>query len=179
MKNYVLLLSFIFLVTSCQVQESEKTQVKIGSELLDGNETMTPIVAGDLSTQEVWLKYIDAHNNRDLETIASINHEDWIGYTPDGSVVKGNDTHIEILDNWFKTSNPNWKVKWMIANGVVNNDGEVEQYLTTANDFSDIDSNGTEIKEHNIHDILFVNGKIKKITVYKRAIADETAEFSY
>ena len=67
----------------------------------------------------------------------------------------------------------------MIANGVVNNDGEVEQYLTTANDFSDIDSNGTEIKEHNIHDILFVNGKIKKITVYKRAIADEAAEFSY
>ena len=179
MKNYVLLLSFIFLVTSCQVQDSEKTQVKIGSELLDGNETMTPIVAGDLSTQEVWLKYIDAHNNRDLETIASINDEDWIGYTPDGSVVKGNDAHIEILDNWFKTSNPNWKVKWMIANGVVNNDGEVEQYLTTANDFSDIDSNGTEIKEHNIHDILFVNGKIKKITVYKRAIADETAEFSY
>ena len=179
MKNYLLLLSFIFLVTSCQVQDSEKTQIKIGSELLDGNEAMTPIVVGDLSTQEVWLKYIDAHNNRDLETIASINDEDWIGYTPDGSVVKGNDAHIEILDNWFKTSNPNWKVKWMIANGVVNNDGEVEQYLTTANDFSDIDSNGTEIKEHNIHDILFVNGKIKKITVYKRAIADETAEFSY
>ena len=179
MKNYVLLLSFIFLVTSCQVQDSEKTQIKIGSELLDGNEAMTPIVVGDLSTQEVWLKYIDAHNNRDLETIASINDENWIGYTPDGSVVKGNDTHIEILDNWFKTSNPNWKVKWMIANGVVNNDGEIEQYLTTANDFSDIDSNGTEIKEHNIHDILFVNGKIKKITVYKRAIADETAEFSY
>ena len=179
MKNYLLLLSFIFLVTSCQVPDSEKTQIKIGSELLDGNEAMTPIVVGDLSTQEVWLKYIDAHNNRDLETIASINDEDWIGYTPDGSVVKGNDAHIEILDNWFKTSNPNWKVKWMIANGVVNNDGEVEQYLTTANDFSDIDSNGTEIKEHNIHDILFVNGKIKKITVYKRAIADETAEFSY
>jgi len=179
MKNYVLLLSFIFLVTSCQVQDSEKIQVKIGSELLDGNETMTPIVAGDLSTQEVWLKYIDAHNNRDLETIASINHEDSIGYTPDGSVVKGNDTHSEILDNWFKTSNPNWKVKWMIANGVVNNDGEVEQYLTTANDFSDIDSSGTEIKEHNIHDILFVKGKNKKITVYKRAIGDDTAEFSY
>ena len=179
MKNYILLLSFILLVTSCQVQDSEKTQIKIGSELLDENEAMTPIVVGDLSTQEVWLKYIDAHNNRDLETIASINDENWIGYTPDGSVVKGNDAHIEILDNWFKTSNPNWKVKWMIANGVVNNDGEVEQYLTTANDFSDIDSNGTEIKEHNIHDILFVNGKIKKITVYKRAIADETAEFSY
>lgn len=176
-----LLFIIILLVgfSSCQVQNSEKTQIKIGSELLDGNETMTPIVAGDLSTQEVWLKYIDAHNNRDLEAIASINHQDWIGYTPDGSVVKGNETHIEILDNWFKTSNPNWKVKWMIANGVVNNNGEVEQYLTTANDFSDIDSNGTEIKEHNIHDILFVNGKIKKITVYKRAIADETAEFSY
>ena len=176
-----LLFIIILLVgfSSCQVQNSEKTQIKIGSELLDGNETTTPIIAGDLSTQEVWLKYIDAHNNRDLEAIASINHQDWIGYTPDGSVVKGNETHIEILDNWFKTSNPNWKVKWMIANGVVNNNGEVEQYLTTANDFSDIDSNGTEIKEHNIHDILFVNGKIKKITVYKRAIADETVEFSY
>ena len=33
---------------------------------------------------------------------------------------------------------------------------------------SDVDENGNEISEHNVHDIMFVDGKIKKINVYRR-----------
>ena len=36
-----------------------------------------------------------------------------------------------------------------------------------------------EIFEYNVHDILFENGKIKRINVYKRAKAQEEADFSY
>ena len=94
------------------------------------------------------------------------------------SVVKGNEAHIEILDNWFKNANPKWEVKWMIANAAKNKDGVIEQWLTTGNEYTDVE-NGNEIFEYNVHDILFENGKIKRINVYKRAKAQEEADFSY
>ena len=114
-----------------------------------------------------------------MDKIAEINAEDWEGYTADGSVVKGNNAHIEVLDNWFKSADPKWEVKWMVANAAKNKDGLLEQWLTTGNDYTDADTDGNEIFEHNVHDVLFVDGKIKKINVYKRAKAQESAEFSY
>jgi ketosteroid isomerase-like protein len=81
-------------------------------------------VAGDTEKQQVWLDYIEAHNDRDLEKIAEINADDWEGYVPDGSVVKGSSAHIEWLKDWFASSdNPQWRVKWMIANDGVNAEG--------------------------------------------------------
>ena len=67
----------------------------------------------------------------------------------------------------------------MIANAAKNKEGIIKQWLTTGNEYTDVDENGDEIFEHNVHDILFKNGKIKKINVYKRAKAQEDEEFSY
>jgi hypothetical protein len=47
------------------------------------------------------------------------------------------------------------------------------QWLTTANDLTDIDEQGNEIIEHHVHDVQFKNGKIKKIYVYSRSKAQE------
>ncbi|MEL0136993.1 MAG: hypothetical protein VW806_05950, partial [Halieaceae bacterium] len=66
--------------------------------------TAYPLVAGNTDTQRIWLDYIQAHNDRDLGKIAEINADDWEGYVPDGSVIKGNTAHIEWLDNWFSSS---------------------------------------------------------------------------
>ena len=134
---------------------------------------------GEVNNQQIWLDYIKAHNERDLNKIAEINHKDWEGYTADGSVVKGSDNHIEILDNWFKTAKPRWEVKWMIANKGENEIGDMEQWLTTGNDYYDVDNNGNEIFEYNVHDVQFKDGKIIKINVYKRAKEQDSKEFSY
>ncbi len=184
MKKIYSLMLVLIMATACQiVQENNSSErdslVEIGSALMEGTNTMTPIIAGEVSNQAVWLDYINAHNEKNLAKIEEINAEDWEGYTADGSVVKGSKAHIEVLDNWFKSANPKWEVKWMIANAAKNKDGALEQWLTTGNDYTDVDADGNEIFEHNVHDILFVNGKIKKINVYKRAKAQEAAEFSY
>ena len=183
MKNnfaYILLIMLLIGCTDNQQQNSnDNSNLEIGSALMDGTTEMTPIIVGETSNQDIWIKYIQAHNDKNLDIIAEINAEDWEGYTADGSVVKGNKAHIEILDNWFKSANPKWEVKWMIANAAKNNEGVTEQWLTTGNDYSDVDENGNEIFEHNVHDIMFVDGKIKKINVYSRAKAQESAEFSY
>jgi len=182
MKKNIAFIMLVLLLSSCtqnQKTNEEKPGLEIGSALMDGTTEMTAIVAGETSNQEIWLKYIQAHNDKNLDIIAEINADDWEGYTADGSVVKGNEAHIEILDNWFKNADPKWVVKWMIANAAVNKDGITEQWLTTGNEYTDVDENGNEIFEHNVHDILFKDGKIKKINVYKRAKAQEEADFSY
>ena len=181
MKNIFYLSILSLILISCnasnQNQSSNETDI-IGSGTLD-NGKKVQIIAGDTNNEQVWIDYIKAHNDRDLDKIAEINADDWEGYTADGSVVKGSDAHIEILDNWFKTASPKWEIKWMIANAAVNEEGVMVQWLTTGNDYTDIDENGNEIFEHNVHDIQFVDGKIKRINVYSRAKAQDSAEFSY
>ena len=69
---------------------------------------------------------------------------------------KGNAAHIEWLDAWFETSdNPNWKVKWMIANTEPNEQGETETWLTTGNDIKFNDAEGNSVTEHHVHDVQF------------------------
>ncbi len=61
----------------------------------------------------------------------------------------------------------------MIANGGENDDGAVEDWLTTGNDITFLDDDGTEVKQHHVHDVQFVGNKIKRINVYSRAAPAE------
>ena len=139
----------------------------IGSAFMD-NGTINPIIGGDLNTEKVWLTYIQAHNDRDLDKITAINTTDWEAYLPDGRVLKGPDAQTELLKTWFKTSNPKWKVQWMITNNSNNEEGVMTQWLTTGNDLTDTDEEGNETVQHQVHDIKFVDGKIKRINIYDR-----------
>ena len=140
----------------------------IGASISDDG-TSNPLVAGDIAKQQIWLDYIQAHNDRDLEKIAEINADDWEGYVPDGSVIKGSAAHIEWLRDWFASSdNPNWQVKWMIANDGVNAEGTTETWLTTGNDITFNDADGNEVTEHHVHDIRFVGSEIRRVNVYSR-----------
>ena len=121
-----------------------------------------------------WMNY-----EKNLEKIAEINADNWEGYTADGSVVKGSDAHIEILDNWFKSASPRWEVRWMIANSTKNEDGEIEEWLTTGNDFYNVDADGKNIFEYNVHDVQFKNGKIVRVNVYSRAKEQGLIEYNY
>ena len=67
----------------------------------------------------------------------------------------------------------------MIANKGENEIGDMEQWLTTGNDYYDVDNNGNEIFEYNVHDVQFKDGKIIKINVYKRAKEKDSNEFYY
>ena len=182
MKNILYFMIASIIISSCNttnesIKENENP-LEIGSVKMD-NGQINAVIGGEINNQKIWLEYIKAHNNKNLEKIAEINADDWIGYTADGSVVKGNDAHIEILRNWFESANPKWEVKWMIANAANNEEGILTQWLTTGNDYSDVDENGNEIFEHNVHDIRFKDGKIKEIRVYKRAKPEESSDFSY
>mgnify|MGYP001173280600 FL=1 len=172
MKKYLILSVFSLLVASCNKVVEKEIEVSInptviGSWNLDNNQT-TDIIVGDNKNQQIWLEYIKAHNAKDLDKIASMNHEDWEGYLFDGSVVKGNKNHINFLKSWFEASSPKWKTKWMIANAGEDETGEMTQWLASGDDMKQIDTEGNESLLHLFHDIQFVDGKIKKIYVYSR-----------
>lgn len=148
--------------------KADSADVEIGTVYLEDG-TANPIIAGDTTNQQIWVDYIQAHNDRDLTKIAEINAEDWLGYPPDGSVITGNSAHIDWLDAWFKTSdNPKWKVKWMIANSGMNDQGDMEHWLTTGNDITFNGPDGDKVTEHHVHDVQFVGNQIKLIYVYSR-----------
>ena len=126
MKNILSLSILSLILISCNTSIQNQTEninepTVIGSNTMDDGK-INSIIVGDTNNEQIWIDYIQAHNDRNLDKIAEINADDWEGYTPDGNVVKGNDAHIEFLDNWFKTSNPQWKIKWMIANAAENED---------------------------------------------------------
>ena len=74
MKN-LLYLTFILLSVSCGSNTKTNEDIQIGYEILKSGEKVF-LNAGDISTTEVWEKYVDAHNKKDLETIKSLNHND-------------------------------------------------------------------------------------------------------
>ena len=131
--------------------------------------TTNQLLAGNTDKQQIWVDYIQAHNDRDLDRVAAVNADDWEGYLPDGGVIKGNTTHIEFLKEWFSSSeNPKWEVMWMIANDGATNGGATETWLTTGNDITFNNADGKRVTEHHVHDIQFVGDKIKRINVYSR-----------
>ena len=60
----------------------------------------------------------------------------------------------------------------MIANEFTDSKGELNQWVTSGQDLTDM-VDGEEVTVHHVHDVLFVNGKIKMIYVYERAKANE------
>ena len=163
MKKIILFTLLPLLYFSC-----ENNPAVIGSTINPEGES-SDIVVGNTDHQQIWIDYIDAHNERDLDKIAEINADDWIGYAPNGNIIEGNDTHIEFLDEWFSSpANPRWRVKWMIANKGTDVENVMQEWLTTGNDITFIDEEGNEIVENHVHDIMFENGKIKNIFIYSK-----------
>ncbi len=161
-KNLIITILTLF-IFSC-----ENTPTVIGTTLGPEGKS-SDIIAGNTDHVQIWVDYIDAHNERNLDKIAEINSEDWVGYAPDGNVIKGNEAHIEFLDEWFKSpANPQWTVKWMIANKGEDDEGVMQEFLTTGNDITFIDEEGNEVVENHIHDVMFNDGKIKTIYVYSK-----------
>ena len=171
MKKISLITLISMALISCQtITEKEVNQAKhpiiIGYEFDDEGQKLD-IVAGDVGVTSIWLDYIEAHNNRNLDKIYEIDAKEIEVYRQDGTVGKGRDTHKKVLGDWFKSSNPNWKVIWMVTNTVEHKGGKTQNWLTTGNEFTDV-VDGKETMIHSIADVNFVDGKIKRINIYNR-----------
>ena len=167
----IILLTLIAIVTfSCNNTADLNTVCTpeaIGVEI-PNDSTRIPLYGGDMATVKLWEEYIKAHNEKDLETIKKINHDSFKGYPPNGDVIDGSEAHLSFLEEWFSSSSTKWTTKYMIANEFTNTGGQLSQWLTSGQDLTDT-VDGEEVTVHHIHDVLFVDGKIRLIYVYERS----------
>jgi hypothetical protein len=127
------------------------------------------IYGGDLATVDIWGAYITAHNTRDLDAIHKANADDFMGWAANGIIVNGPAAQAAFLKEWFAASSPKWTMKYAIANEVADEDGGVQQWVTSAYTVTDT-IDGKEVASEEIYDVRIENGKVKNIYVAARAI---------
>jgi len=121
------------------------------------------VVASDDVT-DVWMKYIDAHNNGDVEAIMAMESDSIYIVGPDGAVIKGKEAHAAFLKVWFETANPKWNVYWaMPYKGVT---GGEEWIIAGHNTTSTVDGVKTSVLD--MIDANIKDGMVQKFWVYQQ-----------
>ena len=151
-------------------KSEEANKTIIGYEILDGERL--DIVAGNSSNVDIWVEYVEAHNKRDLETIDSMNADDFEGRAANGIIVRGPEAHAAFLKEWFATSNPSWEYNYAMANDVIQADGSAQYWVTSVYTLTDT-IDGEEVVREEMFDVQIENGKIKNILVASRAVISE------
>ena len=92
MKKLIILFSALALIiSSCsnpvsKNQNIENKTVVIGYE--NDNTSKYNIVNGDINSVEIVKAYFDAYNNRDLQAVHELEHEDDLLYAPNGMMIE-------------------------------------------------------------------------------------------
>jgi len=143
----------------------------IGYEISEDGEKLD-IIAGDPSLVKIWVDYVEAHNQRDLEAIDKTNADDMVGKAPNGVIVNGSAEHAAFLKNWFETSNPSWEFVYAMANDVPQADGSIHHWVTSSYKVTDT-IDGKEVVARESFDVRIENNKIKEIIVASRQVLSE------
>lgn len=178
MKKSILTLLVATVLISCNSSvdmEIKTSKDTIGYEVQDDG-TKVPLYAGDMSNIAVLESYIKAHNDRDLETIKSLNGDkDFKVYGPDGKVIEGSEAHIEFLANWFEEASPKWVTNYLIENELTNNKGELRQWVTSGHELT-LTVDGEDVKFGQVIDARISDGKVQMFYVTQRVLAADELE---
>ena len=155
MKKHFLLIAILF--ASCAEQKQEP---KTAGYSIRGEEESYMI--GSDETTDFIRKWADAHNERDMESILSMEKADIKIELPDGTVINGQDEHSKVLESFF-ANNVTWKPYWMLPyNSVVAKEKWViAGFALTSN------VDGEENVVLHMGDIQLEDGLVSRIIVYE------------
>ena len=153
MKKYLLKMNPF---ASCAEQKQEP---KTAGYSIRGEEESYMI--GSDETTDFIRKWADAHNERDMESILSMEKAD-IKIEPPGTVINGQDEHSKVLESFF-ANNVTWKPYWMLPyNSVVAKEKWViAGFALTSN------VDGEENVVLHMGDIQLEDGLVSRIIVYE------------
>ena len=137
-----------------------------------GDGSSKPLLAGSAVNAQLWIDYIQAHNERDFDKIAAMNAADFKGITAGGEVVSGSEAQAAFLRNWVAIENPQWAVWWVIPNDGENEEGGMEKWLATGNVITATGPDGTERKTYETVDVLIEDGKIRLLNVASQTMPE-------
>ena len=164
MKKLILLLALIAI--GCNAPVTEGHGFWAGGE---GDETY---VSGPSESTDGYNQFMDAHNEKDMETIKSLMSEDIVIWHSDGSRVDGRDAHLEALQSWFDQTNPTFNPFWgMPYVGVKNAETWVIAAHVTTQTIDGVESNSSQML-----DLRITDGLVDLIIVYNRDILPPSDE---
>ena len=158
------------LTTSCNTTPTA-TETNVPAGYLATEDGKTNAFDGDPANLEIIEKYLEAHNNKDLEGIYNIEADStkqfgqFFVYGPRGEYLKGRDTHRDFLAPWFETANPNWDIFFSYSMKV---DGQVGEWVINGHVLTQ-NIGGNEVKSYDVADFYIEDGKVGGFWVYTRA----------
>ena len=152
----------------------DEAKQKLGYESENGKEV--DIYVGNLESTDVIRKWFESYNARDLETVASIEHEDVVLYAPNGMIIKSSQEHTELAAQFLAAyPNAKWEVLWSISSDIDFNEKPSENWVTTCVTVSYGEGEEATTLQR-IIDAQIVEGKIKTVYGYERSVSDEEAD---
>ena len=150
MKKLILILALLTMGCNAPVE---------GSGFWIGDENETFVNASDEIT-ETYKKWLQAHNDEDIETILSLETDDVRLELSSGKVISGAEAHAEALSNYFESGDPEWNLYWaMPYKGLVNGEVWIIAGQVVRNNESTV---------QRMIDAQFKEGKISRVIVYDK-----------
>ncbi|MEL0009849.1 MAG: nuclear transport factor 2 family protein [Flammeovirgaceae bacterium] len=172
MKKINLIIAIILIVQGCtqNITTVESPIKKIGFEIEDGSKVN--IYGGSQEGVAIMEAFFDAYNERRVEDVSKLEHDDIELFAPNGMFIKGSDEHAK-LSNMFLEANPNakWEILWCISNDIDFANKPSENWVTTMVNVS-FGEGESETNLQRVLDAQIVDGKIKKMYGYERIISD-------
>ena len=155
MKKYILLIAIIFSTCAEQNQEPKTAGYFIQDE------EQSYMIGSDVTTDFI-KKWANAHNERDMESILSMEKDDIKIDLPDGTVINGKDEHSKVLESFF-ANNVTWTPYWILPYTAVK--GQKTWVIAGFQLKSNV--NGEENVVLHMGDIQLVDGLVSRIIVYE------------
>ena len=175
MKNILLLTFMALFMFSCDAPVPAESEAERAPGFLRGADSQSDADDANPENLDLWDKYIDAHNNRDLETIREMNADSTAQFgsfrifDPAGGVVDSPDAHIERLSGWFAAEDPKWNTFFSYTMKV---DGQVGEWVISGHTLTTT-VDGEEKTVYDIADVYIEDGKIGAFWIYTRASASQ------
>mgnify|MGYP001169603417 CR=1 FL=1 len=161
MKKIILLFSLIIL-NACATSDTQK----IGYEIEESKKVA--ITVGNLSSTDVIEKFFSAYNNRDLESVYTLEHDDIILYAPNGMMIEGRDKHKELSQQFLDANSiVSWNILWSVSQEIQFENKPSENWVTTTLDVTTGEGESAS-KVQRVVDAQIVDSRIKKVFVYER-----------
>tara|TARA_B100001758_G_scaffold117004_1_gene100380 strand:- start:7525 stop:8031 length:507 start_codon:yes stop_codon:yes gene_type:complete len=165
-KLLILILAVTF--TACNAPAPAE---QVGAGFFTYDEGEKYIVGSDDIT-DIWVKYIEAHNKRDMESIMAMDSDSIAIVGPDGARINGKEMHEQALTAWFEAEDPKWEIYWAMPYEGVNNGATwvVAGHSVTLN------VEGQEVKVNSMIDGEIIDGKVSRFFVYNMAVPAPESE---
>jgi ketosteroid isomerase-like protein len=155
MKKYTWLVAILFAACAEQNQEPKTAGYFIQDE-------EQSYMIGSDETTDLIKKWANAHNERDMESILSMEKSDIKIDLPDGTVINGKDEHSKVLESFF-ANNVTWKPYWILPYTAVK--GQKTWVIAGFALTSNVDGEENEVLH--MGDIQLEDGLVSRIIVYE------------